>query len=92
MTLKEQHLEAITKLNPQFYNYVVAQNKRIAAISEAITIEHMGKFAEWLDADGFEQINGGLWINIRDYKIPADKDFTTSELIALYFESLNPKP
>jgi hypothetical protein len=92
MTLKQQHLDAILRAFPRaMYSKVTLDDS--AGICEAITLEHMGKFAEWIDNIGYVKNNidtsdpdYGKWtINWQDH-------FFTTELIALYFESLNPKP
>ena len=62
MNLQERHLDAID--NSLFENDGICNNEVLAVKAEEITIEEMGKFAEWLpqnaviEKDGY----GYLWL------------------------------
>jgi hypothetical protein len=88
MTLLQQHLEAINKLIEWDESGSASVDIESAATAcEGITIEHMGKILEWASRESWRQIKPGFWI----CALNPTPWTTTPELIALYFESINPK-
>ena len=82
MTIKLQHQKAIAKSC-----YVSQSENEAAAIAcERITLERMKVFAEWIGKTQFEFLPANeVWICEVN-----DNLYTTTELVQLYLESLEP--
>ena len=46
-------------------------------------------FAEWCSLNGWELQGIGKWMNVMDFKIPADTRYTTAELYAKFEAEMN---
>ena len=57
--------------------------------AEAEMKQRAQDFAEWCSLNGWELQGIGKWMNVMDFKIPADTRYTTAELYAKFEAEMN---